>query len=149
LIRYDDLVGDVGEIGAVVRDIALLDDRPMYAAEADYDDGEAESLARMMDLVEGERESLGENYSILFAEVRRRLAEGASRVQLRLATEVLLALATPRFAFFPLGFTIGPLLESEGRPREALAAYREALRVAPDPTTRLLIETKVNALTEP
>lgn len=148
-IRYDELARDAALIGGVLDDIGLLENAPVYLEEPVYPDDEAARLEMMMDLVEAERGSLPESYAVLFDDVRDRFAGEPSRVELRLATEILLVAATPRFAFFPLGFTIGPLYESEGRTEEALAAYREALRLAPDPATRLLMEAKVEALSGP
>jgi hypothetical protein len=148
-IRYADLVEDARLIEFVVRDIGGVDPRPVFLDAPVYPPGEAAHLVRMMDMVESERAGEAENYLILFDDARRRLADTGSRVDLRLATEILLAAATPRFAFFSLGFAIGPLYEAEGRTREALAAYREALRLAPDPMTRQLMESKVDTLSAP
>lgn len=145
-IRYADLADDARLIESVVRDIGQLERRPVFLDEPVYPLDEAAYLQKMIDLVQSERGSDGENYAVLFDDARRRLADSPSRVELRLATEILLARATPRFAFFSLGFAIGPLYEAEGRTMEALAAYREALRRAPDPTTRQLMESKIEAL---
>ena len=145
-IRYDRLRDDAEMIGNVIEAIAALSERPVYEDEPVYPAAEAESLLGIVDLVENERPDLAGAYGVLFDDARVRVRAEASRVNLRVATEVLLAAATPRFAFFSLAYLLGPLYETENNIEAALAAYREAVRMAPDAATRNTIQEKIDAL---
>lgn len=142
-IRYDRLREDGETIADVIRAIGTRPDRPVYSAAPVYPPGEADDLISIMDRVEAGRPDLADAYRPLFDDARARLSDAPSRVSLRVATEVLLAAATPRFASFPLLTTLGPFYESEGRTEAALAAYREALRLAADPAARERIRTRI------
>ena len=133
-------------IGNVIEAIARLPESPVYEDEPVYPAAEAESLLSIVDLVENERPDLPGAYGVLFDDARVRVRAEASRVNLRVATEVLLAAATPRFAFFSLAYLLGPLYETENNIEVALAAYREAVRMAPDAATRNTIQEKIDAL---
>jgi hypothetical protein len=145
-IRYDRLLSDAEMIRGVIEDIVAMDSVPGYLDEPVYPVDEADHLVAIMDLVEDERPDLAENYEILFDDARRRLDENPSRLNIRLATDVLLAAATPRFSFFSLAYMAGPLYETEGNTEAAMAAYREALRWAPDNFPRDSIQEKIDAL---
>ena len=145
-IRYDRLDADGETIRAVIGDIASMDSSPQYLDDPVYPEDEAENLMAIMSLIEVERSEHAANYQALFDDARTRLERNPSRLDLRLATEVLLAAATPRFSFFSLAFMVGPLYETEGNTAAALAAYREALRWAPDGSTRNSIQEKIDGL---
>jgi hypothetical protein len=145
-IRYDRLAADAAIIQAVISGIAIMASPPEFLEDPVYPLNETENLAAIMGLVEAERPDLVTNYRVLFEDARARIDEDPSRLNIRLATEVLLAAATPRFSFFSLAFMAGPLYETEGKVGVALAAYREALRWAPDNSTRNSIQEKIDNL---
>ncbi len=145
-IRYERLRDDGETIADVVTAIGALRDRPVYSDTPVYPPDEADNLISIMDRIEAGRPDLADAYRPLFDDARARLSDAPSRLSLRVATEALLAAATPRFASFSLLTMLGPLYESEGRTEAALAAYRQALRLAADPAVRDLIEMRIRSL---
>ena len=144
-IRFDELADDVATIRAVITDIAALDEDPVFLDTPEYPPLEANALGEMLTRVEESR-AVDDDFRVLFADARRRLEADPGRVNLRLATELLLGAATPRFSFFSLAYMLAPLYESEGAPDLALAAYRAALDVAPDAGTRAGVESRIEDL---
>jgi hypothetical protein len=145
-IRY----GSLRQASSVIRDVVLaiarLSVRPVYASDPVYPPGEADSLLGILSLVEEQRPDVASRFGVLFDDARARLADNPTRLNLRLATELLLAAATPRFAFFSLAYVLGPLYETEANTAAALAAYREAVRWAPDATMRGSIQERIDSL---
>src|SRR5438552_1881110 len=88
------------------------------------------------------------NASSTLVAMRRtsRLKSDSSREVRRIATSVLLALATPRLSSFMLSFFIGPYYERENRSELAVAAYEEALKWTSDAAERRDLEEKIRAL---
>ena len=145
-LRYDRLDTDGETIGRVIADIAALDARPGYMETPVFPDGEARGLVSLMETIENERSDLSGAYAVLFDDLRDRLSPTPSRADLRLATSVLLAIATPSVSSFSLSSLIGPFYEAEGKSDEAVAAYREALRWTSNPFARSTLEEKIQSL---
>lgn len=145
-LRYENLDADAETIRQVIVDIGRLDVAPTYAEEPVYPEGEATELIALLDAIETERDALAASYAVLFADLRERLGADQSRENLRLATSVLLAAATPGVSAFSLSSLIGPFYEAEGKTEAAVAAYREALKWTTNPFARSSIEEKIQAL---
>ncbi len=145
-LRYDRLDNDGETIRQVVVDIAALDARPEFLETPVYPDSEARGLVSLMETIENERSDLSSAYAVLFDDLRERLSQTPSRADLRLATSVLLAIATPSVSSFSLSSLIGPFYEAEGKSDVALAAYEEALRWTRNPFARSTLEEKIRSL---
>ena len=145
-LRYENLDADAETIRQVVADLGRLDVVPTYAEQPVYPEGEAGELAALLDAIDGEREVLAASYAVLFDDLRERLARNPSRENLRLATSILLAAATPRVSAFSLSSLIGPFYEAEGHSAAAVAAYREALKWTTNPFARSSLEEKIRTL---
>ena len=144
-LRYDRLDADGETIRQVIVDIAALDAPPRYLETPEYPDSEASALVSLMDTIASERSDLSSAYAVLFDDLRERLSAIPSRADLRLATSVLLAIATPSVSSFSLSSLIGPFYEVEGKSDEALAAYEEALRWTRNPFARSTLEEKIQS----
>ncbi len=145
-LRYDRLGTDGETIQQIILDIAELDSRPQYLETPDYPDSEAPDLISLMNAIESERSDLSRAYAVLFEDLRGRLSLSPSRQDLRLATSVLLAVATPGVSSFSLSSLIGPFYEAEGQSDVALAVYQEALRWTSNPLARSTLEEKIRSL---
>ena len=145
-IRYDRLAVDAETIRRVALDIATLDTAATYLEEPVYPDGEPERLTAFMDAFAAVHPDLSPAYSLLFEDLRKRLARGPSREDLRLTTSIVLSAATPRVSSFSLTYLIGPFYETEGEKEIALAVYREAVRWTANPFARKSIEEKIQSL---
>ena len=145
-ILYDRLAVDGDTIREVVTNIANLTMNPEYLGTPRYPDGEVAGLLSMLSTIEDERSGLSEEYRLLLDDLKTRLSAAPSRRDLRLATSVLLAMATPRVSSFSLVSLIGPFYESAGQGDVARAAYREALRWTTNATLRRSVEAKIQAL---
>jgi len=145
-VNYAKLAEDASFISLVSEDIARLPAQPKYLSEPVYPPGESTALENELQLVENERSDIPQGYRLMFDDFRARLKSDSSREVRRIATSVLLALATPRFSPFMLSFFIGPYYERENRRDLALAAYEEALKWASDAAERRDLEEKIQAL---
>ena len=145
-LRYDRLDADGETIRQVIVDIAALGVRPEFLETPEYPDSEARGLVSLMATIENERSDLSSAYAVLFDDLKERLSPTSTRADLRLATSVLLAIATPSVSSFSLSSLIGPFYEAEGKSAEALAAYEEALRSTRNPFARSTLEEKIRSL---
>ena len=146
-LRYDRLDADGETIRQVIMDIAALEARPEFLDTPVYPDSEARSLISLMETIENERSDLSSAYAVLFDDLRERLSRAEpTRADLRLATSVLLAIATPSVSSFSLSSLIGPFYEAEGKTDVAIAAYEEALRWTRNLFARSTLEEKIQSL---
>jgi hypothetical protein len=145
-VNYTRLSQDAGFIAQIAEDIARLQTQPKYLAVPAYPEGEAAALQNELELVEKERTDLPQAYRLMFADFKARLKSDDTREVRRVATSVLLALATPRLSSFMLSFFIGPYYERENRRELAAAAYEEALKWTSDTSERRDLEEKIRAL---
>jgi hypothetical protein len=145
-LRYDQMDSDQETIREVILDIAALPQRPAYLREPVYPENEAAELVSLLETILVERNELSAQYGVLVDDLKERLSQGPLREDLRLATSVLLAMATPRVSGFSLAALIGPFYESEGKVAEARAAYEEALRWTTNALARATIENKLDTL---
>ena len=145
-LNYARLDLDGETIRQVILDISRLDTRPEYLALPIYPEDEAFRLVQLMGTIEIERSEVAARYGVLFDDLRERLMDQPTRQELRLATSVLLAVATPSVSSFSLSSLIGPFYEAEGKSDQALAAYREALRSTSNPFARGTLEDKIRSL---
>ena len=145
-VNFTKLAQDSSSIAQIVEDIARLQTQPKYLTAPVYPAGEAAALQNELELVEKERKDLPQAYQLMFADFKARLKSDDTREVRRVATTVLLALATPRLSSFMLSFFIGPYYERENRRELAAAAYEEALKWTSDPSERRDLEEKLRAL---
>jgi len=82
---------------------------------------------------------------MMFDDFKARLSSDDSREVRRVATSALLALATPRFSSFMLGFIVAPFYEHEGKNGIAAAAWEEAAKWGDDSFKREA-EEKIQSL---
>src|SRR5438067_799550 len=146
LVNYAKLAQNASFISLIAEDIARLPAQPKYLTEPVYPPGESASLENELQLVEKERSDVPQAFRLMFDDFRARLKSDSSREVRRIATSVLLALATPRLSSFMLSFFIGPYYERENRPELAVAAYEEALKWTSDAAERRDLEEKIRAL---
>jgi Peptidase family M28 len=145
-VNFTRLAQDANFIAQIAEDIARLQAQPKYLAQPVYPAGEAAALQKELELVETERKDLPQAYQLMFTDFKTRLKSDNSREVRRIATSVLLALATPRLSPFMLNFFIGPYYERENRRDLAAAAYEEALKWTSDAAERRDLEEKIKAL---
>src|SRR3989441_10152132 len=145
-VDYAKLAEDASFISLIAEDIARLPAQPKYLTEPVYPPGESATLESELQLVEKERSDIPQAYRLMFDDFRARLKSDSSREVRRIATSVLLALATPRLSSFMLSFFIGPYYEHENRRDLAVAAYEEALKWTSDAAERRDLEEKIRAL---
>ena len=145
-VDYAKLAEDASFISLIAEDIARLPAQPKYLTEPVYPPGESASLENELQLVEKERSDVPQAFRLMFDDFRARLKSDSSREVRRIATSVLLALATPRLSSFMLSFFIGPYYERENRSELAVAAYEEALKWTSDAAERRDLEEKIRAL---
>jgi len=145
-VDFAKLAEDSSFIARIAEDIARLQAPPKYLSAPVYPAGEAAALQNELELVEKERKDVPQTYQLMFADFKARLKSDDTREVRRVATNVLLALATPRFSSFMLSFFIGPYYEREDRRELAAAAYEEALKWTSDASERRDLEEKLRAL---
>src|SRR5438128_9064307 len=145
-VNYAKLAEDASFISLIAQDIARLPAQPKYLTEPVYPPGESASLENELQLVEKERSDVPQAFRLMFDDFRARLKSDSSREVRRIATSVLLALATPRLSSFMLSFFIGPYYERENRSELAVAAYEEAWKWTSDAAERRDLEAKIRAL---
>src|SRR2546425_7333393 len=145
-VNYAKLAEDASFISLIAEDISRLPAQPKYLTEPVYPPGESASLENELQLVEKERSDVPQAFRLMFDDFRARLKSDSSREVRRIATSVLLALATPRLSSFMLSFFIGPYYERENRSELAVAAYEEALKWTSDAAERRDLEEKIRAL---
>jgi Peptidase family M28 len=144
-VNYTRLAQDAGLIEQIVEDIARLQTPPQYLAQPVYPPEETASLKREMETIQKEYKDLPPAYRMMFEDFKTRLTADNSREVRRVATSALLALATPRFSSFMLGFIVGPYYEREGKKDIALATWEEAAKWGDD-SFRHDAEEKIRAL---
>jgi len=145
-VNFPRLAEDANLIAQIAEDIARLQVQPKYLAQPTYPAGEAAALQNELEIVEKERKDLPQAYRLMFSDFKARLKSDETREVRRIATSVLLALATPRLSSFMLSFFIGPYYEREDRRELAAAAYEEALKWTSDPSERRDLEEKIKVL---
>src|SRR2546426_4790966 len=145
-VNYAKLAEDASFISLIAEDISRLPAQPKYLTEPVNPPGESASLENELQLVEKERSDVPQAFRLMFDDFRARLKSDSSREVRRIATSVLLALATPRLSSFMLSFFIGPYYERENRSELAVAAYEEALKWTSDAAERRDLEEKIRAL---
>lgn len=148
-VNYAKLAQDADTIAQIVEDIARLQARPQFLDQPVYPAGEAAALQRELDLVVKERKDLPEAYRLMFADFKTQLQSDKSREVHRVATNALLALATPRLSSFMLGFLLGPYFEGQDRREIAAAVYEEALNWTSDESARRDLQEKIKTLRAP
>jgi len=144
-VNYAKLAQDTTLIEQFVEDIARLQTPPQYLAQPVYPRDETASLKREMQTVLKEYKDLPAAYRMMFDDFQARLASDDSREVRRVATSALLALATPRFSSFMLGFIVAPYYEHEGAKEIAAAAWEEAAKWG-DESFRHDAEEKIRSL---
>ena len=145
-IQYDRLRDDADTILEIVNKISNLKFKTTYLDDPEYPANEGNAIKALLNAIESTRNDLSHVYKLLFEDLRKRLAIDSSRENLRLATSVLLACATPRVSSFSLGYLIGPLYEAEGKPQIAVAVYEEALRWTTNPFLKKSLSDKLESL---
>lgn len=148
-VDYTKLAQDSTYIAQIVEDIARLRAQPQFLDQPVYPQSEANALQRELDLVQKERKDLPAAYRLMFADFKARLQSDKTREVHRIATNALLALATPRFSSFMLGFLLGPYYEGENRGEIAAAIYEEALKWTSGDSSRRDLQEKINSLRVP
>jgi hypothetical protein len=98
-----------------------------------------------METIQKEYKDLPPAYRMMFEDFKTRLTTDNSREARRVATSALLALATPRFSSFMLGFIVAPYYEREGVKDIAAATWEEAAKWGDD-SFRHDAEEKIRAL---
>jgi hypothetical protein len=144
-VNYAKLAQDAGMIEQVVEDIARLQTPPQYLAQPVYPPSETAALQREMETILKEYKDLPPSYRMTFDDFKARLAGDDSREVRRVATSALLALATPRFSSFMLGFIVAPYYEREGAKDIAIAVWEEAAKWG-DESFRHDAEEKIRSL---
>jgi hypothetical protein len=145
-VNFTRLAADTNFIVQIAEDIARLQMQPRYLNQPVYPAGEPAALLRELEVVEKERKDLPQVYRLLFADFKSRLKSDQTREVRRIATSVLLALATPDFSSFMLSYYIGPYYERENRRDLAAAAYEEALKWTTEASERRDLEEKIHLL---
>lgn len=145
-LNYPVLAEDATRIGQVARDVALLEALPPSFEKPAFPKDEKGKLLRVMAQASREKADLPRAYALAFDDLRERLPKDDSRDTLRLATSVLLALATPRLSAFFLEYFIGPFYERERQIQIAIACYEEVLRWTDAAEDRGAIEAKIRTL---
>lgn len=148
-LNYAVLAADAARIVRIARDVAQLDAVPPSFDRPAYPEDEKGKLLEVMAQAAREKPDLPRAYALSFEDLRSRLATDTSRDTLRLATSVLLALATPRLSGFLLEYFIAPFYERSGKHDIAIASYEEALRWTDDNEHRAVIEAKLKTLKPP
>jgi hypothetical protein len=144
-VNYAKLAQDAGLIAQIVEDIARLQTPPQYLAQPVYPPNETAALQREMQTILKEYKDLPPAYRMTFDDFKARLAADESREVRRVATSALLALATPRFSSFMLGFIVAPYYEREGAKDIAAAVWEEAAKWG-DESFRHDAEEKIRSL---
>jgi hypothetical protein len=144
-VNYAKLAQDAGLIAQIVEDIARLQTPPQYLALPVYPPNETAALQREMQTILKEYKDLPPAYRMTFDDFKARLAADESREVRRVATSALLALATPRFSSFMLGFIVAPYYEREGAKDIAAAVWEEAAKWG-DESFRHDAEEKIRSL---
>jgi hypothetical protein len=148
-VNYAKLAQDADYIAEIIQDIARIQTPPKFLAQPVYPAGEVAALQRELDLVEKERPDLPAAYRLMFADFKARLKTDETRDVRRVATNAMLALATPRLSSFMLSFLLGPYYEREERRDIAAAIYEEALEWASDDAERRDLQEKIKSLRGP
>ena len=144
-VNYAKLAQDATLMEQVVEDVARLQTPPQYLAQPVYPQDETASLKREMETIQKEYKDLPAAYRMMFDDFKTRLTADDSREVRRVATSALLALATPRFSSFMLGFIVAPYYEREGVKDIATAAWEEAAKWGDD-SFRRDAEEKIKSL---
>jgi len=144
-VNYAKLAQDATLIEQVVEDVARLQTPPQYLMQPVYPPDETASLRREMETIQKEYKNLPAAYRMMFDDFKARLTTDDSREVRRVATSALLALATPRFSSFMLGFIVAPYYEREGAKEIAAAAWEEAAKWGDD-SFRRDAEEKIRSL---
>jgi len=144
-VNYAKLAQDATLIEQVVEDVARLQTPPQYLMQPVYPPDETASLRREMETIQKEYKNLPAAYRMMFDDFKARLTTDDSREVRRVATSALLALATPRFSSFMLGFIVAPYYEREGAKEIAAAAWEEAAKWGDD-AFRRDAEEKIRSL---
>ena len=131
-VNYTRLAQDTTMISQVAEDVARLQTPPQYLPEPVYPADETNALKREMDVVLKEYKDLPPAYRMMFDDFKTRLTTDDSRDVRRIATSALLALATPRFSSFMLGYIVAPFYEREGKREIAAQALEEASKWGDD-----------------
>jgi peptidase M28-like protein len=144
-VNYAKLAQDANLIEQVAEDVARLQTPPQYLAQPVYPPEESAALKREMETVQKEYKDLPPAYRMMFDDFKARFATDDSREVRRVATSALLALATPRFSSFMLGFIVAPFYERAGMRDIAAAAWVEAAKWGDD-SFRRDAEEKIQSL---
>ena len=145
-LQFDRLRDDAVTILEVLDKISNLQVKTTYLDEPKYPVSETAEIKILLNAIESTHNDLSNVYKLLFEELRKRLSRDSSRANLRLATSVLLACATPRVSSFSLGYLIGPLYEAEGKSQIAIAVYQEAFRWTTNPFFKKSLSVKLESL---
>jgi hypothetical protein len=127
-VDYMRLADETKLAGDVVRDVTRMKSRPVYREEPVYPEGEIDAMLNMMRLTTNEKKDLPSAYRLAFDDLKTRIPMDTSRESIRMATSVLLAVATPAHSGFFLEFELEPYFESVRKPEIAAAMRAEAAR---------------------
>jgi hypothetical protein len=111
-------------VAQIVEDIARMEAKPVFLTDPIYPPQEKTALLSHFESVLKERPDLPPAYNLMFKDFKTRLQTDDSRDTRRIATNALLALATPRLSRFMLEFMLLPFYEALGK-QEIVAAIRE------------------------